>query len=94
MDKLLILSFLLLTASGCALTVPDGTKVLLDDISRDKSGQRIQSANFEGSPIFLKVRAYPRIEGANIYGKHWILMKTGNEKIDLNPLLDEIGNER
>ncbi len=81
-------------AYGCALTVPEGTKVLLDDISRDKAGQRNQADNFVGKPVFLKVRAYPRVEGANIYGKHWILMKTGNEKIDLDPLLNEINNER
>lgn len=85
----------LLAAYGCALTAPAGNKELLEDISRDRSGQqRIQSEHFMGKPIFLKVRAYPRIKGGSIYGKHWILVKIGNEKIDFSPLLNDISSER
>lgn len=94
MAKLTPFLLLLAMATGCALTTPEGTKELLDDISRDRSGQRLQADHFLGKPIFLKVRAYPRIEGGIIYGKHWILMKTGNEKVDLNPLLNDIMSER
>jgi hypothetical protein len=89
MAKLLTIFVFLLTY-GCALTAPEGTKELMEDIGRDRSIQRNQSEKFVGKPIFIKVRAYQRIEGANVYGKHWILMKTGNEQIDLDPLLNDL----
>ena len=79
---------IILTTYGCALTTPPGTKELLDDISRDKAHQRRHSNQFIGKAVFLKVRAYPRVDGPNVYGKHWVLMKTGNEKIDVERMLD------
>lgn len=89
MDKLATLIVLVLTY-GCALTAPDGTKELLEDINQDKANKRPQAENFVGKPIFYKVRAYPRIEGTTVYGKHWILLKTGHEKLELDPLLNDL----
>ena len=94
MARLASIAILLAILSGCALTVPEGTKELMDDISRDRAGQRNKNDIFVGKTLFIKVRAYPRIEGTNIYGKQWILMKTGNEKVDLGALLNDISNER
>lgn len=92
MSKIIILLISLL-AYGCALTAPKGTQELLEDIKRDKSNDRNPGELFVGKPIFIKVRAYPRVEESNIYGKHWVLMKIGNEKIDVVPMLNEINGE-
>lgn len=84
---LLILSLLNLCA--CALTAPKGNQELLDDIKRDKASVRNPAEILVGKPLFIRVRAYPRIDESNVYGKHWILMKIGNEKMELSHLINE-----
>jgi hypothetical protein len=89
MNKILgLLSIVLL--SSCSLTAPDGKKELLDDIERDRYEKKPKEAIFEGDPIFVRVRAYPQISNGNVYGKHWILMQTGRQKIDLPKLINDV----
>ena len=90
MIKSIVLGLVAALTWGCALTAPDGSRELLDDIKRDKATLADQSAPFAGRPIFVKVRAYPRIENANIHGKHWIFLKVGNEALDIKKLLGDL----
>ena len=76
--------------SGCALTAPDGKKELMDDIDRDRTQRKKEDTSFDGQPVFVKVRAYSQIKEGTIYGKQWLLMQLGREKIDIDKLMNEI----
>lgn len=90
MGKFLCL-FLCFLLTNCALTAPDGVKELMDDIDRDRNiKKRDADLSFEGKPMFVKVRAYPQVAEGNIYGKQWVLLQIGREKVDLDQLMNDI----
>lgn len=87
-----LLSLLLLNA--CALTAPDGVKELELDLKRDQESRALNRPEpLEGSPIFLKVRAYPQLRNGVIYGSQWILMPVGREKMDFEGLIRGLEGE-
>lgn len=82
-----ILVLIISLVQGCALTSPDGTREFLDDMKRDQVNQSTDQSAFVGKPKFVKVRAYPQVRGNHITGKHWILLKTGNENLNLEKMM-------
>lgn len=76
---------------SCAVTAPDGTKELSADIEHDRS-LRMQGdrKDLVGRPVFLKVRAYPKIRDGNIYGPYWILLQVKRETIDIDGLINTL----
>lgn len=86
----LVFLVLLVALSSCALTAPNGEKILLEDIKKDREKQIKQPTTFEGKPTFYKVRAYPKAIDGNIHGKHWILLQTKREKISEDDLVKSL----
>ena len=89
--RLLGLLFLLMSLGGCALNAPKGVRELSAEIDYDRR-LRLQGdrKDLVGKPVFLKVRAYPKIQDGNIYGAHWILLQVKRESIDINELIDSL----
>ncbi len=85
--KKIIVAVLFLSLMSCSLRPPDGSKELMEDIERDRKLTKPADVSFEGRPIFVKVRAYPQIRNGHIYGRHWILMRIGREKIAVDELV-------
>ena len=78
-------------ATGCALSPPEGIRELMQDIDHDRNEKRREvGVSFEGKPMFVKVRVYPKINEGNIFGKQWILLQIGREKVDLDKLMNDI----
>ena len=88
--KFIFFSYLLMILGGCALTAPNGEKVLMDDIQNDRERLKEKPSIFEGGPVFYKVRSYPRIIEGNIHGKHWILLQMKRERLDEYELMKSI----
>ncbi len=86
----LIIFLSVIALSGCALTAPDGKKELMEDIDHDRNQKKREYLSFDGQPIFVKVRAYSQVREGNIYGKQWILMQLGKEKVDIDKLMNDI----
>ena len=93
MNKFIALISLVLLTSGCVLTAPDGKKELLNDIENDRNQKNVKQNMFEGQPIFVRVRSYPQINEGNVYGKQWILMQVGREKIDLPKIINDVDED-
>ena len=90
MSQLWIL-LIVISLSGCALNAPRGVRELSAEIEYDRN-LRLQGdrKDLVGKPVFLKVRAYPKIQDGNIYGAHWILLQVKRESIDINKLIDSL----
>lgn len=88
--KHLIFYALLLSLGGCALTAPNGTKELMEDIAKDRATNLKSDRSFDGRPIFVKVRAYPQFQNGHVYGKQWILMRVGREQLDIEQMTKEL----